>query len=160
MLKILLELLQKAEQLQLDVARKEGGKITLVVRPNHKLAADYPFLSRGISIQGETAEEVESALAAAIAEFTPLYNSTLDQIAAIKSEADAAVKAAKDAAAKRTATATGTGKPVSPTAKQATPPAKPKEEKKPGPPPPPSLFGSDDTPPPPAPEETAGAENG
>jgi PRTRC genetic system protein E len=163
MLKDLLVLLAKAEQIQIDLARKGEGPITMVVRPNHKLATDHPVLARGVSIQGNTAEELEAALLNTITQFAPVYESTFDQLAAIKAESDAAIKAAKDASAKRAASTTPAGKQVPPAKTPA--PAQKKQEPKLSAPPAPSLFGTDETPsqpPPPAPVavEAEGATNG
>jgi len=98
--------LLKKRSLVLTLVASDGDTIRVTVNPKPKDKDEPKALSTPFVLEG-TAAELDEGFAVALAEFKTTHNSLEVQIAAIKAEADEAVKAPKKEAADKVKAASG-----------------------------------------------------
>lgn len=140
----LMPLLRK-RRLLLTICLVEGDTIRATVVPQKASDTEDNALTTPLAITG-TAEELDRDLPQQLVEFTGAHLQFQSTLASAKAEMDAAAKAAREEARKKTTKPAGTINQTAPATPAATT-APPEPE-------PPSLFA------PPAPAETTAAQEG
>jgi PRTRC genetic system protein E len=138
--------LLRQRRLLLTVSLVEGDTIRATVVPQKASDTEDNALTTPLAITG-TAEELDRDLPQQLVEFTGAHLQLQTTLASAKAEMDAAAKAARDEARKKTSKPSGASNPTT-QATSATTPAPPEPE-------PPSLFA-----PQAQPETTAAEEKG
>lgn len=126
----LMPLLRK-RRLLLTISLVEGDTIRATVVPQKTSETEDSSITAPLAITG-TAEELDRELPQQLVEFTGAHLQLQSTLASAKAEMDAAAKAARDEARKKTSKPSNATSPATP-ATQAAPPTPPEPE-------PPPLF--------------------
>lgn len=126
----LMPLLRK-RRLLLTISLVEGDTIRATVVPQKTSETEDSSITAPLAITG-TAEELDRELPQQLVEFTGAHLQLQSTLASAKAEMDAAAKAARDEARKKTSKPSNATSPATPTT-QAAPPTPPEPE-------PPPLF--------------------
>jgi PRTRC genetic system protein E len=132
----LMPLLRK-RRLLLTISLVEGDTIRTTVVSQKASDTEDNSLTTPLAITG-TAEELDRDLPQQLVEFTGAHLQLQSTLATAKAEMDAAAKAAREEARKKTSKPSGTSNPTAPTPPAAVPVAKEPEA--------PSLFASPEEP--------------
>ncbi|HVZ18760.1 MAG TPA: PRTRC system protein E [Terriglobales bacterium] len=123
--------LLRNRRLLLTISLVEGDTIRATVVPQKTSETEDSSITAPLAITG-TAEELDRELPQQLVEFTGAHLQLQSTLASAKAEMDAAAKAARDEARKKTSKPSNATSPATPTT-QAAPPTPPEPE-------PPPLF--------------------
>ena len=138
--------LLRRRRLILTISLVEGDTIRATVVPQKASETEDNAITTPLAITG-TAEELDRDLPQQLVEFTGAHLQLHSTLASAKAEMDAAAKAARDEARKKSSKPSGANTPTTPVTSAATP-VPPEPE-------PPSLFAQHEQP-----ETTAAQEEG